>query len=284
MNPFLIDTHCHIHFPPYDEDRAEVLARMKERNIWGITIGTGLKNSEAGLRFAEATDGVWATVGLHPEHVTSDYHDENEGEKPEKFVTQEQLVEIASTSPKCVAIGETGLDWYRIDAALDVEQAKTEQEKVLHEHLRASYELDLPLVFHCREALTRLAEILQEEWNAGRKPRGVVHSFTGTWDEAKPLLDLGLHIAVNGIATFPPKMGSDPDKAIDRTIEHIPLERLLLETDAPYLAPAPHRGKRNEPAYVEEVAKHVADVRGISLKDIAEQTTQNAITLFGLIV
>ena len=284
MNPFLIDTHCHIHFPPYDEDRAEVLARMKERNIWGITIGTGLKNSEAGLRFAEATDGVWATVGLHPEHVTSDYHDENEGEKPEKFVTQEQLVEIASTSPKCVAIGETGLDWYRIDAALDVEQAKTEQEKVLHEHLRASYELDLPLVFHCREALTRLAEILQEEWNAGRKPRGVVHSFTGTWDEAKPLLDLGLHIAVNGIATFPPKMGSDPDKAIDRTIEHIPLERLLLETDAPYLAPAPHRGQRNEPAYVEEVAKHVADVRGISLKDIAEQTTQNAITLFGLIV
>lgn len=282
MKPFLIDTHCHIHFPPYDNDRAEVLGRMNAKNIWGITIGTGLKNSAAGVRFAEATDGVWATVGLHPEHVTSDYHDENEGEKPEKFATQEQLAEIAASSPKCVAIGETGLDWYRIDAALDVEQAKAEQEKVLHEHLRASYELDLQLVFHCREALTRLAEILQEEWNAGRKPRGVVHSFTGTWDEAKPLLDLGIHIGINGIATFPPRKGQNPDSAIDRTIERMPLEKLLLETDAPYLAPAPHRGKRNEPSYVEEVAKHVAVVRKIDLEDVAAHTTQNAINLFRL--
>jgi TatD DNase family protein len=283
MNPYLIDTHCHIHFPPYDTDRMEVLARMKEKNIWGITIGTGLKNSAAGLRFAEATEGVWATVGLHPEHVTSDYHDENEGEKPEKFATQEQMVEIASSSPKCVAIGETGLDWYRIDAALDAEKAKADQEKVLHEHLRASYELELPLVFHCRDALLRLAEMLQEEWNAGRKPRGVVHSFTGTWDEAKPLLDLGLHIGVNGIATFPLRKGQDPDAVIDRTIERIPVEQLLLETDAPYLAPAPYRGKRNEPAYVEEVAKHVAGVRRTDLADIASRTTDNAITLFGLI-
>ncbi len=282
MKPFLIDTHCHIHFPPYDNDRAEVLGRMKAKNIWGITIGTGLKNSAAGLRFAEATDGVWATVGLHPEHVTSDYHHENEGENPEKFATQEQLVAIAASSPKCVAIGETGLDWYRIDAALDVEKAKADQEKVLHEHLRASYELDLPLVFHCREALTRLAEILQEEWNAGRKPRGVVHSFTGTWDEARPLIDLGIHIGINGIATFPPRKGQNPDAAIDRTIERMPLEKLLLETDAPYLAPAPYRGKRNEPAYVEEVAKHAAGVRGISLESLAQQTTQNAIDLFRL--
>ncbi|MEK7473704.1 MAG: TatD family hydrolase [Patescibacteria group bacterium] len=294
MNPFLIDTHCHIHFPPYDNDRAEVLERMKAKNIWGITIGTGLKNSAAGLRFAEATNGVWATVGLHPEHVTSDYHDENEGEKSEKFATQEQLVEIAASSPKCVAIGETGLDWYRIDeeqgnvrgqmsdARSWNQEGRERQEKVLHEHLRASYELDLPLVFHCREALTRLAEILQEEWNAGRKPRGVVHSFTGMWNEAKPLLDLGFHIGINGIATFPLRKGQDPDAAIDRTIERIPIEKLLLETDAPYLAPAPYRGKRNEPAYVEEVAKHAAAVRKIDLEDVAAQTTANAISLFGL--
>ncbi len=286
MNPFLIDTHCHLHFPPYDVDRAEVLARMREKNIWGITIGTGLKNSEAGLQFAEAADAtdaavkIWATVGLHPDHVTSDYHDGNEGEKPEKFVSKDDLIRVASLSMKCVAIGETGLDWYRLEK--DIDAAKAAQEKVLREHLAAAQELDLPLVFHCREALTRLAEIIQEEWNAGRKPRGVVHSFTGTWEEAKALLDLGLHIGVNGIATFPPRKGQDPAKIIDRTIEQIPLERLLLETDAPYLAPAPYRGKRNEPAYVEQVAHHVASVRRMDVKAVAERTTMNAIELFGL--
>ncbi len=282
VRPFLIDTHCHIHFPPYDIDRSEVLARMKERNIWGITIGTGLVNSERGLRFAEGVEGVWATVGLHPEHVTSDYEDENEGEKPERDVTTEELVEVALSSKKCVAFGETGLDWYRIDEGRDVEKAKAEQEKVLREHFFAAHELGLPLVFHCRESLTRLAEMMQEEWNAGRKHRGVVHSFTGTWEEAKPLLDLGLHLGVNGISTFPPRKGSDPEQSIARTIERIPLERLLFETDAPYLAPNPHRGKRNEPAWVEEVAKHAALVRGISLEEIAKQTTENAMKLFHL--
>ncbi len=255
---------------------------MREKNIWGITIGTGMVNSEAGLRFAEATEGVWATVGLHPEHVTSDYHDENEGEKPERDVTKEELVRIASSSKKCVAIGETGLDWYRIDEGRDVEKAKADQEKVLQEHLLAAHELGLPLVFHCREALTRLAEIMQEELNAGRKHRGVVHSFTGTWDEAKALLDLGLHIGVNGIATFPLRKNQNPESAIDRTIERMPLERLLFETDAPYLAPNPYRGKRNEPTYVEEVAKHAAGVRGMTLDEIAKQTTENAMDLFRL--
>lgn len=282
VKPYLVDTHCHVHFPPYNDDRTEVLARMREKRIWGITIGTGLVNGERGLRFAEANEGIWATVGLHPEHVTSDYQDENEGEKPEHEVTKEQLVKIASSSEKCVAIGETGLDWYRIDEGRDKEKAKTDQEKVLREHFLAAHELGLPLVFHCREALTRLAEILQEESNAGRKHRGVVHSFTGTWEEAKPLIDLGLHIAVNGISTFPPKKGSDPSKAIDRTIERIPFERLLIETDAPYLAPNPYRGKRNEPAYVEEVARHAASIRKVSLEEFAAQSTQNAMELFRL--
>ncbi len=282
MKPFLVDTHCHVHFPPYNDDRTEVLARMREKRIWGITIGTGLVNSEAGLRFADATEGIWATVGLHPEHVTSDYEDANEGGKPEKTVTKEELKRVAALSKKCVAIGETGLDWYRIDEGRDIEKAKADQERVLAEHLLAAHELDLPVVFHCREALTRLAEIIQAELNAGRKTRGVVHSFTGTWEEAKPLIDLGLHIAVNGISTFPPKKGSDPEKSINKTIERIPLEHLLFETDAPYLAPNPYRGKRNEPAYVEEVARHAAMIRKVELGQIAERTTQNAIDLFRL--
>lgn len=278
MKPHLIDTHCHIHFPSYDVDRAEVLARMREKGIWGITIGTASGNSEAGIKFAEATEGIWCTVGLHPSHTTSEHLDENEGAVHEREISQETLVRLARSSKKVVAIGEAGLDWYRIHE----EDAKHIQERVFRTHLAAAQELDVPVVIHCRDALTRLAEILQEFQASRFKIQGVVHSFTGTWEEAKPLIDLGMYIAVNGIATFPLRKGQDPESAIDRTIERIPLERLLLETDAPYLAPAPYRGKRNEPSYVEEVAKHVAKVRGMGLEEVAEQTTKNAMELFHL--
>lgn len=277
MKPFLVDTHCHLHFPAYDEDRERVLARMDEQRVWGITIGTALGNSRAAIEFADAHEGIWATIGLHPSHTTSDHVDPDEGEVEEKHVTAEDLIVLASSSKKVVAIGEAGLDFYRLPE--DRGDAVKKQEEVLIQHINAAKALDLPLVIHCRDALTRLAEVL----DAQKYTKGVVHSFTGTWEEAKPLLDLGLHLAVNGIATFPLRKGQDPATAINETIKRIPLDRLLVETDAPWLAPAVFRGKRNEPAWVEEVAKHVALVRGISLEEVAEQTTQNAIELFKLV-
>lgn len=276
VKPFLIDTHCHVHFPAYDQDREAVLQRMRDKKIWAITIGTAMENSKQGIAFAEQHPDIWTTVGLHPSHTTHSHTDENEGAVHEKDVTKEVLIEIAKSSKKVIAIGEAGLDFYRLDQVADVETAKATQERVFREHLLAAQELDLPLVIHCRDALTRLAEILQD---AG-KVRGVVHSFTGTWEEAKPLIDLGMHIAVNGIATFPLRKSQDPATAIDRTIERIPLEQLLLETDAPYLAPLSVRGQRNEPAYVHEVAQHVAGVRGVALDDIASKTSGNAVELF----
>jgi TatD DNase family protein len=282
VNPFLVDTHCHLHFPPYDEDREAVLLRMREKNIIGITIGTALENSERGIAFAEAEEGIWATVGLHPEHVTSHHLDPAEGSVRESSVDGERLRRLARSSPKVVAIGETGLDYYRMDEGQG-EQGKRAQEKEFLAHVQVAQELDLPVVIHCRDALTRLAELIQDEATAGRSVTGVVHSFTGTWDEAKPLLDLGLSIAVNGIATFPLRKTQNPETAINRTIERIPSDRLLLETDAPYLAPAPYRGKRNEPAWVEEVAKHVAQVRRMSLDEVARMTTENATRLFKLV-
>ncbi len=258
-----------------------MLVRMRERNIWGITIGTALGNSERGIRFAEDHPDVWATVGLHPEHVTSDFQDPAEGAVVnERQVDEARLETLARSSKKVVAIGETGLDFYRLSQ--DDRAGREAQEKEFLTHARVAHRSNLPLVIHCRQALGRLAEIIQGEIAAGRNVRGVVHSFTGTWDETKPLLDLGLHIAVNGIATFPPKKNADPEMAIDRTIERIPIEKLLLETDAPYLAPVPFRGKRNEPMYVEEVARHVAKVRGMTIDEIAGITTENAITLFDL--
>lgn len=276
VKPFLIDTHCHIHFPAYDTDREEVLARMKDKNIWAMTIGTATENGKKAIALADATEGVWATVGLHPSHTTSDHIDTDEGEVDERDVTVEGLVSLARTSKKVVAIGEAGLDFFRLPE--DREPAIEKQEKVFRTHIEAAKELDLPLVIHCRDALTRLAEILKETGYA----KGVVHSFTGTWEEAKPLIDLGMYIAVNGIATFGLRKGQDPANAIDITIKHMPLDRLLLETDAPWLAPTMHRGKRNEPAYVEEVAKHVANVRGMTLEEVAKQTTENAMNLFRL--
>ena len=249
---------------------------MKEKNIWALAIGTATENGKKAIALADATEGVWATVGLHPSHTTSDHIDTDEGEVDEHDVTVEGLVSLARTSKKVVAIGEAGLDFFRLPE--DREPAIEKQEKVFRAHIEAAKELDLPLVIHCRDALTRLAEILKETGYA----KGVVHSFTGTWEEAKPLLDLGMHIAVNGIATFGLRKGQDPANAIDITIKHMPLDRLLLETDAPWLAPTMHRGKRNEPAYVEEVAKHVAKVRGMTLEEVAKQTTENAINLFRL--
>jgi TatD DNase family protein len=276
VKPFLIDTHCHIHFPAYDEDREQVLKRLEEKNIWALTIGTSLENAKKGIALAEATSGIWATVGLHPSHTTSEHIDEEEGEVHEHDVTVENLVTLASSSKKVVAIGEAGLDYYRLPE--DRESAIQKQELVFRTHIEAAKKLDLPLVIHCRDALTRLAELLDETGYA----RGVVHSFTGTWEEAKPLLDLGMHIAVNGISTFPLRKAQDPKSSIDLTIKNIPMERLLIETDAPWLAPTVYRGKRNEPVYVEEVAKHVAKVRGMTLEEVAKQTTDNAMKLFRL--
>lgn len=283
MQAKLIDTHCHVHFPAYESDREAVLSRMREKHIVAITIGTAMENSRLGIAFAEAHADVWATVGLHPSHTTDAYQDENEGAVHEKKVSKEQLIELARSSKRVVAIGEAGLDFYRFQDIPDINAVKAIQEKTFREHLLAAYELDLPIVIHCREALPRLAELLQEEQNAGRAPRGVVHSFTGTWEEAKPLLDLGMYLAVNGIATFPLRKNQDPETAIDRTIERIPAERLLVETDAPYLAPSPYRGQRNEPAFVEYVVRHAAEVRGLSFDECAEQTTENAQELFRLV-
>lgn len=282
MSPYLIDTHSHIHFPPYSNDIADVLKRMQEKNIWTITIGTALENSQEAIAFAERNKGVWATVGLHPSHTTSQHLDEQEGKVDEHEFDGERAEALAKSSQKVVAIGECGLDFYRLDPTEAGEQAQKTQEQEFLKQLALCQKLDLPVVIHCRDGLTRLAEIIQNCWNNGWKPRGVVHSFTGTWTEAKPLIDLGLMIAVNGIATFPLRKNQDPATAIDLTIKNIPLESLLLETDAPYLAPNPHRGKRNEPCFVEYVAQHVADIRATSLAQIAEKTTQNALSVFNL--
>lgn len=276
----LIDTHCHLHFPAYNEDRKAVLARMHERGIGGITVGTALENSREAIRLAELHEDLWATVGLHPSHAVFDHVDEGEGEVHDRDVSKEDLIKIASSSKRVVAIGEAGLDYYRFDQVADVEAAKQAERTLFRKHLEVAHELKLPIVIHTREATADTLDALRAAQKDGMTLSGVVHSFTGTWEEAQNYLDLGMFIGINGIATFPLKKTQDPATSLDVTLRHMPLERLLLETDAPYLAPAPHRGKRNEPGYVEEVAKYVAKIRGMSFDDLAFATTSNAKMLF----
>lgn len=276
--PRWIDTHSHLHFPPYEADRALVLERMRVEETWTVTVGTSIETSIAGVAFADATENVWATVGYHPEHLTSAFHDETEG--PVGAYDAEALRRVATSSKKIVAIGETGLDFFRIDKDRDRAEAEAMQERIFREQIALAAELDLPLVIHCRDALTRLAEVIRDEQSTGKKVRGVVHCYTGTWEEAKPLLEVGLFLSFTGIVTFPPKKSEDPERSVHRVIERMPLDRLMIETDAPWLTPVPHRGERNEPSYVRFVGETVATLRGVSVDEVSQTTTANARAFF----
>ncbi len=280
MTPFLIDTHCHLHFPAFDADRVAALVRMREKNIAAITVATSMRTSEEGIECAKAHHNVWATVGYHPEHLTSSYLDASEG--PIDAFDPAEIERLARSSSSVVAIGETGLDFLRIDKDRDREEAMRVQEDALRQHIAIAHSLKKPIVIHCRNAFQRLAKILQEEQTAGRRVEGVVHCFTGSWEDAKPLLDLGFHLSFTGIITFPMKKSDDPERHVHRVIERMPIDRLLVETDSPWLAPVPHRGEKNEPAYVEYVAHTVGVLRAMPLEEIARQTTENAIKLFQL--
>ena len=276
-----IDTHCHLHFPVYDADREAVLARLTDSGGAAISIGTSLASSKAGIVFAEQHPNIWATVGLHPAHVTHPHLDENEGAVDERDVSFEALKELASSSKKVVAIGEAGLDLYRVTED-EKATALAEQCRVFEVHLAVAEALDLPVVIHCRDALRELATLLSERKQAGHHDRCVLHSFTGTWSEAEPLIKLGCFVALNGIVTFPPRKGVIPENWLEVVAKHVPADRLLLETDAPYLAPIPHRGERNEPSFVPFVAEYLAKVMGVSVDDLLSVTTANAKSVFAI--
>lgn len=277
--PKLIDTHCHLHFPAYRDSLPDVLARMEESDTWAITVGTTASTSQGGIEFCRQHPHTWCTVGYHPEHLTSSFHDENEGEhEPFDF---EKIKELANDE-KVVGIGETGLDFFRIDDNLDRATAEKLQEDVFRQHVALSQETGKPLVIHCREASDRLLSILEDEKRQGREVRGVMHCYTGDWHEAQRILEIGLYISFTGIITFGVKKSQDPEKHVHRVIERMPLDRMMVETDAPWLAPEPHRGARNEPAYVEFVARKIAELRKMDFEDICRITTENAEKFFGL--
>ena len=256
----LIDTHSHPQFLQYDSDRAEMLARMRARDVSTIAVGTEYKTSADGVVLAEKEEGIWATIGVHP-------NDSEELFDAKKF---EKLL-----SPKVVAIGECGLDYYRSDRAKDGSRQKENFEAQINFALAHN----LPLMLHVRasqgtqnahEDALDILESYQKE--NGEKVRGTAHFFTGSLDTAKRYWGLGFAVSFPGVITFA--------REYDEIVRAAPKGLMLSETDAPYAAPLPYRGKRNEPAYVEEVVRKIAELRGAGYEETAAQLCANAARIF----
>lgn len=252
----LVDSHCHLDFPDFTETLDDVVSRAHRAGVGHmLTICTHVTRFERVLAVARRFDSVHCTVGIHPHEA---------GKEPE--TSAETLMRLAE-DPKVVGFGETGLDFFYEHSPRDA------QERSFRQHIRAAREAALPVVIHTRDADADTLRILAEEHAVGAFP-GLIHCFSSGPDVAERAVDLGLLISVSGIITF------RKAEALRQTIRAVPLESLLVETDAPYLAPVPKRGKRNEPAYTAHTAAVVADVKGVTPAELAEATTANFFRLF----
>ena len=241
-----------------------------------VNVGTQKDTSAAAIETAhQYNEGVYATVGLHPIHTEQSHHDLQEIGDDQTFTSRGEEFDYAyyknlAEDPKVVGIGECGLDYYRLE-----EQTKQKQFAVFEQQIALSSEVQKLLMIHCRNAFADLISVLQQhkgELLASRP--GIIHFFTGTVDDAKALLDLGFSFSFGGVITFA--------RDYDEVVRYIPLDRIVLETDAPYITPAPHRGKRNEPAYIIETAKKLAELKKVSYEDAAGQTLGNARSIFNV--
>jgi TatD DNase family protein len=258
----MIDSHCHPQFPQYDADREEVIKRTLAVGCGMICVGTDLEMSKKAIELAEKYDGIWATAGCHP----------NETNQELRIEDYEELAK----HPKVVAIGETGLDYYRIKN----QELRIKQRDIFRQFLELAVRTKKPVAIHCRNAYEDMLDILKNN-----PVVGIIHSFTGNFELAQKFLDLGLYLGLNGIITFPPSRKATEGQAptdLGETVTNIPLDRILIETDAPYLAPVPHRGKRNEPLWVEFVARRIAEIKKVSFEEVAEKTSENIKKLFKL--
>ncbi|MBI2038874.1 MAG: TatD family hydrolase [Candidatus Niyogibacteria bacterium] len=289
-----VDAHTHVWDRQFDADRGDVIRRMRGAGIGAIQVGTDLKTSEAAIRLAETGDNFWATVGQHPTDTNT--------------IFDAAAFEKLASRPEVVAIGECGLDYYAVFARERSERSqkrasakafsdgglteeKKRQEDVFRSQIQLAKKLAKPLMIHCRPSAQRvpltgskgepfvystdayddvLKILAEENFPLG----GAVHFFVGTPEIAKQFLDIGFYVSFSGVITITP--------AYDEAARSVPDDRILIETDAPYAAPAPYRGKRNEPLYVMEVAKRLAEIRGVSLEEIALTTLKNAKKVFKL--
>lgn len=252
----LVDSHCHLDMLPEPHERPldELMQNAVDAGVkYFLCVSVNFTDLPSVLATTKQYDNVYATVGMHP--------NEQDDEEP----TLERLIELAN-HPKVIGIGETGLDYFRSSGDLDWQRDR------FRVHINAAKQLNLPLIIHSRQAREDTISIMTEE--SANDIGGVMHCFTEDWSIAKQALDLGFYISFSGIVSF------KNAKEVQEVAQKVPLDRMLIETDCPYLAPEPFRGKKNEPAYVKHVAEAVARLRGISVEEVAECTTENFFRLF----
>lgn len=274
-----IDTHAHVNFNVYKDDAEEILKKSLDREIWVVNVGSQYSTSKRAVEMAKKySEGIYACVGLHPIHLKKGivkHKDDEELEEieipanGEEFDYQKYL-ELAKKE-KVVAIGEVGLDYHHFDETDNISELIQKQKEVFLEFIKIANEVKKPVMIHCWDAYDDLYEILQSH---PVKKRGIIHSFVGGYKTAQKFIDLGYKIGLNGIITY--------GISYDRLIKEIDLENIVVETDCPYLTPVPQKGERNEPILVELVAQKIANIKGISLEEVARITTENAKKIFNI--
>lgn len=252
-HPYLIDTHCHLNFREFSGEIPEVLARAKEAGVLKVVcVGTGSKSNKQALELADKYANVWATAGLHPSDAESDIEN--------SLAVLDQQIKL----DRVVALGEIGLDFFRRDD-------RERQMELFRALMDKSIGWGKPVVIHCRDAWSEIFSILEDYRG---KIRGVLHCFTGGAEEAKKVVDLGLFVGFTGLITY-----KNNDHILE-ALEWLPMDRILVETDSPYLAPIPVRGQVNEPANVRYTAEKIAEVKKLSFEEVARVTSENARSLF----
>jgi len=299
----LIDTHCHIQFNSYKDDYEEVIKRCTEKGMILNCVGSQIDTSRRAVEYAEKYENIYATIGLHPVHLFSTEVDEEETKfktREEKF-DYEEYKKLAS-HPKVIGIGECGLELYHLPENINKQEVLIKQKEGFLLQYKLAQELALPMVIHVREAYDEMVELLTviarrstadeaisikqgiatpRSSEVRNDIQGVVHCYSGNWAQASKFLDLGLYLGFTGILTYPArKTNPKPTEDLVEVVKNCPLERILIETDAPYLAPQKYRGERCEPWMVEEVAIKIAEIKGISVEEVREQTVKNAFKLF----
>lgn len=264
--PKLIDSHTHLESQFFGDYKNKALKRALDDKIFIINVGVDRKSSQEAVKVANQNFfGIWATIGQHPtENEKFDYN----------FYKKLALEE------KVVAIGECGLDYYKIQNSkfknqndnLKLKNFKKAQKELFIQHIKLAKEVNKPLMIHCRDAFDDLIKILKP--NTKNLKPSIIHFFTGTFDNAKKLLEIGFYFTFGGLITF--------NRNFDEIIKFLPLDKILLETDAPFVAPVPYRGQKNEPAYIIEIAKKMAEIKNVSFKEICRQTTENTKVVFRL--
>lgn len=313
----MIDTHCHIQFQGYQDDREAVLSRCRQKGVVMNAVGTQMDTSKKAVEMAEKYENIYATIGLHPIHLHAKQVDEEESSflsREEDF--DEKFYDELAQSKKVIAVGECGLELFHLPEELDKEKVLEKQREIFIKQYNFAQKHNLPLVIHVRDAYDEMFSLISSlkgeksfgEDNFGvhnsnviqqvltskdsslrlsgirNEPWGVVHCYGGNWQQAEKFLTLGLYIGFTGVITFPARK-TDPQPTLDllEVVEKCPLDRILVETDAPYLAPQAYRGQKCEPWMVEEVVKKIAGIRHLSVEEVEKITLENALRLFNKI-